>query len=118
MLLKLNVYKDDTLAEVKRTVEADRLKIPYRVAVTVVEMLDDIDLDNRNQTVHFVAGNIDKVEKIIKATFGITDSEIECIDIIEMKDLAKEIVSWVMDKYSELNGGDDVKNLQVTAVQS
>ena len=33
MKLALNVYTDDCLTEIKKTVETDRLKIPYRVAL-------------------------------------------------------------------------------------
>lgn len=35
MRLVLNIYTDDTLTDIKRVAEADRLKIPYRVAMYI-----------------------------------------------------------------------------------
>ncbi len=40
MNLKLNVYKDESFTEIKRTCEADRLRVPYRVAMYVAQTLD------------------------------------------------------------------------------
>lgn len=106
MNLVLNIYTDDTLTNLKRTVEADRLKIPYRVAINVAQSLESLDLDNEKEVLNFVGSNIEKVDKVIKATFGVTDSELECIDISELGSVAKEIYAWAIDKFNSLKGND------------
>lgn len=114
MNLVLNIYKDDTLTELKRVAEADRLKIPYRVAITVAQSLDEIDVKNESDILRFISGNLDKVDKIIKATFGVTDTELECIDISELGAVALELYKWGVEKISSLKGGQE-KNYQMTA---
>lgn len=109
MNLTLNVYTDDSLTEIKRTAEADRLKVPYRVALTVVSLLDDIDLDTIEDKTIFklITGNVDKVDKIIKATFGLSEVEMESIDLMEMGEVALEIYKWAIDKINSLKGGQE-----------
>ena len=107
MNLVLNIYKDDTLTELKRVAEADRLKIPYRVAITVAQSLDEIDIKKESDILRFVSGNLDKVDKIIKATFGVTDTELECIDISELSAVAMELYKWGVEKISSLKGGNE-----------
>lgn len=109
MLLKLTVYKDDTLTEVKREVEADKLKIPYRVSMYLIQSLDGIE--NDEDIVTFISNNIDKMDKILKATFNLTDSELECLDSIELLDVLKELYSWGMDKVKEMKTGNNSKNV-------
>lgn len=109
MKLTLNIYTDDTLIELKRVVEADRLKIPYRVAIVVGQALDDLDVKNIEDTTVFkmITGNLDKVDKIIKATFGVTDSELECVDVIELGNVAMEIYKWAIERIMSLKGGNE-----------
>lgn len=109
MILQLNIYTDETLTEVERVVEADRLKIPYRVALTIGEALDELDLDtlNDNDVFKLITGNVDKVDKIIKATFGVKDSELERVDVVELGNVAVELFKWGMDKISSLKGGQE-----------
>lgn len=107
MKLLLNVYTDDTLIELKRTVEADRLKIPYRVAITVAESLDGVNLDNVDDVIKLISGNAGYVDKIIKATFKVTDLELECVDVAELGAVAMEIYKWTIDKFKSLNGGQE-----------
>lgn len=111
MNLALKVYTDESLIEVKRVVEVDRIKIPYRVAMTVAQTLDSLDLDNvkDNDIIKLVTNNLDKVDKIIKATFGVTDTELECVDVMEMSSIAMEIYSYAIDKINSLKG-DQEKN--------
>lgn len=113
MNLVLNVYADETLTEVKRQVEADRLKIPYRVAMYIAQSLDTINLKNNDDVLKFVTGNLDKVDKIIKATFGVSDSELECVDVAELGSVAVELYKWGMDKLKSLKCNDP-KNAQTT----
>lgn len=104
MDLKLNIYTDDSLTEVKRVVEADRLKIPYRVAMYIGQSLETIDFRDENDIFKFVTNSLDKVDKIIKATFGVTDSELECIDIAELGAAAFELYKWGIGKLNGLRG--------------
>ena len=114
MNLVLNIYTDDTLTEIKRTVEADRLKIPYRVAMYIAQSLETLDLKNEDDIFKFLTGSLDKVDKIIKATFGVTDTELECVDVAELGAVAKELYQWGMEKLNGLKGADS-KNVVTTA---
>lgn len=109
MNLVLNIYTDETLTEVKRVAEADRLKIPYRVALTVAQSLDELELDaiNDKQVFKIITENLDKVDKVIKATFGVTDTELECVDIAELSTVGMEIYKWGLEKIGSLKGGQE-----------
>ena len=113
MKLVLNIYTDDTLTELKRVVEAEQLKIPYRVLTYIGESLQTVDLDNSNDLFNFVVFNIDKLDKVIKATFGVTETEMECIDVMELGNVAMELYKWGLDKIKSM--GANSKNSQPTA---
>lgn len=110
MNLVLNIYTDDTLTEVKRVAEADRLKIPYRVTVTIGKSLETLDINNDSDLINFVSQNLDKLDKVIKATFGVSELEMECIDTMELGAVGVELYKWAIDKISSLRGGNDSKN--------
>lgn len=114
MKLELKIYKDETLTEIERIAHADRLKIPYRVATYVAQSLDTIGSMNETEVFDFVINNIDKVDKIIKATFGVTDTELEYVDLMELGGVATEIYKWAVEKFNSLNNGKNSKNLQET----
>lgn len=114
MKLVLNIYTDDTLTEVKRVAEADRLKVPYRVAMYIGQSLDTVDLKNEDDIFKFVTGSLDKLDKIIKATFGVSELELECVDVAELGAVAVELYKWGMDKLNSLKGNDS-KNVETTA---
>ena len=114
MKLVLNIYTDDTLTELKRVAEADRLKIPYRVAMYIGQSLDTLNLKNEDDIIKFVTGNLDKLDKIIKATFGVTDTELECIDLAELGAVATEVYKWGIEKLQSLKGNQS-KNVETTA---
>ena len=114
MKLVLNVYTDDELTEIKRVAEADRLKIPYRVTTYIGQSLETLDMDNENELVNFVAQNLDKLDKVIKATFGLSELEMECIDAMELGTVAVEVYKWGVDKIKSLKGNDS-KNGETTA---
>lgn len=114
MELVLNIYTDDTLTEVKRVAKADRLKIPYRVAVYIGQSLDTLDLKDEDDIFKFVTGSLDKLDKIIKATFGLTDSELECVDVAELGTVGVEIYKWGIEKLNSLKNGKDSKNVETT----
>lgn len=114
MKLSLTIYTDDTLTEIKRVVEADRLKIPYRVALYVGQSLDNVSLDNEEELFKFVINSLDKLDKIIKATFGVSETELEAIDVMELGTVGVEIYKWAIDKIKGLKG-DNSKNGVETA---
>lgn len=107
MKLSLTIYTDDTLTEVKRIAEADQLKIPYRVAMYIGQSLDKIDAKSNDDVFKFLVGSLDKVDKIIKATFGVTETELECVDVAELGSVAKELYKWGLDKIASMNGGGE-----------
>ena len=110
MKLVLNIYTDDTLREIKRVAEADQLRIPYRVAMYIGQSLDTLDLKNENDIFKFVTGSLDKLDKIIKATFGLTDTELECVDVAELGAVGVELYKWGIAKLNSLKG-DNSKNV-------
>lgn len=106
MQLKLNVYKDDNFTEVKKTYEKDSLRIPYKVAMHVAKMLDQVsDFTDEKQVLKIIASSGEYLTKIIKATFGVSESELEYVDILEMYDVAMEIYQYVLGKFKSLTGG-------------
>lgn len=111
MLLKLNIYTDESLVDLKRTCEADRLKIPYRVAMYLISSLDGLDINNNEDLVKFISSNTDKMDKIIKATFGVSESELDCIDGAELLGAIKELYVWAAQKMSDLKGEENSKNV-------
>ena len=114
MNLVLNIYTDDTLTQVKRVAEAERLKIPYRVAMYIGQSLDTVNFKNEEDILKFVTGNLEKLDKIIKATFGVTDTELECVDVGELGAVAVDLYKWGIEKLQSLKG-DNSKNSQATA---
>lgn len=116
MRLALTVYTDETLTEKKRVAEADSLKIPYRVAMYVGGSLDKIDLKDTDAIFKFVTGSLDKLDKVIKATFGLSEAELDCVDAAELVPVGVELYKWVLEKLQNMKGGTDSKNA-VTAAE-
>lgn len=108
----LKIYTDESLTELKREAETDKLKIPYRVSIAIIKSLDDVNIKNENDLLNFVTKNIDKLDKIIKATFGVSETELDCIDTLELIELVKEIYAWTIEKVKGLNSKE--KNAQMT----
>ena len=65
---------------------------------------------NDNDLINFVSQNLDKLDKVIKATFGVSELEMECIDTMELGTVGVEIYKWAIDKISSLRAGDYSKN--------
>lgn len=114
MKLVLNIYTDDTLREVKRQAEADQIRIPYRVAMYIGQSLDTLDLNNADDIFKFVTDSLDKLDKIIKATFGLSETELECVDVAELGAVGVELYKWGIDKIKSLQGNSS-KNVETTA---
>ena len=110
MRLNLNIYTDESLTEVKRVVEADKLKIPYRTAIYLISSLDNTDIKNDNDLIKFVGGSIGRLDKIIKATFGVSENELDCIDAGELGAVALELYKWAMDKIKNIKSDNNSKN--------
>lgn len=115
MSLKLTVYTDDTLTEVKKEVEADRLKIPYRVTGYLMQSMENLRLDDKEGIFNFITGNTEQLDKIIKATFGITDNDLACIDTAELISVGMELYQWGVEKIKSLKHGNNSKNVEETA---
>lgn len=107
MELTLHVYKDESFAEVERTCQADRVRIPYRVGIYVAQTLDQVeDITDEKQILKVIAGSTDQISKIVKATFRVSEAELERVDIGEMYDVAMELYRYAMEKFSSLRGPD------------
>lgn len=102
MSLKLTIYETDELRDVKRIEEADKLKIPYRTAIYVIQSLENVDLENEYQIFNYVTCHIEKLDKIIKATFNVTDTELDCIDLMELGSVAVDLYKWAAEKVKGL----------------
>ena len=57
-----------------------------------------------------------KLDKIIKATFGLSDAELDCVDVAELSEVAVELFKWGTEKLNSLNGGKE-KNAVTAAEQ-
>lgn len=115
MDLRLTVYTSDELQEVKRVVEADELKIPYRVTGYLLQSMENLSLDDKEGMFNFIAGNTEILDKIIKATFGVSELELECINTTELVGVGMEVAKWVIEKVNALKKGNASKNVEVTA---
>lgn len=110
MELKLNIYTDESMKEIKETVTADKLKIPYRVAMYLISSLDTINLDNDDDLIKFISSNAGSLDKILKATFGISESDLDGIDGGELISVIKELYTWAIGKMTNLKKENDEKN--------
>ena len=104
MELKLNIYKDENLKEVERVETADKLRIPYRVITYLAQSLDGIDIKNNDDLFNFAIKNVDKIDRIMKATFTVSDDELERVDVMELGSVATELYKWFTEKINSLNG--------------
>lgn len=110
MNLKLTIYTDETMSEVSRIAEADELVIPYKVSMWLLENLDSIktpknfNSEDSVALMKFIGANIDKVEKILKATFKVSNTELEFVNSMEILNTMKELYQWAMSKVDSLGG--------------
>jgi hypothetical protein len=114
MSLKLTVYTNEDLTKVERVVEADRLKIPYRVTGYLMQSMENLSLDDKEGLFNFITGNTELLDKIIKATFGVSELELDRIDTMELVDVAMDIYAWGVDKIKNLKQGNNSKNVVTT----
>lgn len=111
--MKLTVYTDDSLSEVAREVTTEGIKIPYRTSIEIIKSLDGMDIDNDSELLNLLISNVDALDKIIKATFKVTEDELSCIDTAEIISVGKELYEWTIDKIKNMKGTDS-KNVEPT----
>ena len=78
------------------------------------QSLDTLDLKNEDDIFKFVTGSMDKLDKVIKATFGVTDTELDCVDVAELGAVGVELYKWGIEKLQSLKGNNS-KNVVTTA---
>lgn len=115
--MKLTIYTDESMSAVREVREVPRMKIPYRTGDAVTDMLADLDLDKMSETAVFgmVLKNKHHITAVVRATFGLAEEDLAYIDLMELSDIAKEIISFVVGKLAELGislGGDSDPNAQ------
>ncbi len=112
--MRITIYQDDSFTEIRETRETDRLKVPFRVGQYVVNALSKIDCTDEKQILGAVMDSEEQITKIVKATFGLTDADLETVDAMELGEAAKEIIQFVLAKIAELGRNVD-PNLQKQA---
>lgn len=102
--MKLTIYTDESLTTAREVRDVPRMKIPYRTADAVLDMLADLDMDNMNEMaiLGMVLRNKHHLTAVVRATFGLSEEDLAYIDVMELTDLAKEIVGFVVEKMAEL----------------
>ena len=115
-MLELKIYKDEYLAEVQEIRKVEGMRIPYRTADAVTDMLAELDFENIDEykVVNLVLKNKHHITTVVRATFGLSEDELARVDIMEMYDLAKQAVQYVMGQLATL-GGESDPNAQVQA---
>lgn len=103
--MKLTIYTDASFSEVREVRERDRMRIPYRVAQYVLTALQDLDLKDDQKILHTVLSSEAQITAVVRATFGLTDEELDCVDVMDLADLAKEIIAFVVNKMTDLGVG-------------
>lgn len=115
--MKLKIYTDESLAQVREEREVPRMKIPYRTADAVLDMLTDLDFDNLDEhmVLKMVLKNKKHLTTIVRATFGLSEEDLGCVDLLDLGDLARDIIRYVVEKMAELGLGESDPNAQTPA---
>ena len=100
--MKLNIYTDDTFTEVKETRECDKIKIPYRVGQYVVNVLANTNLDDDMEIIKKALESEEQITKIVRATFGLKEDELEFVNVLEIAETAQQISAFVLEKMAEM----------------
>ena len=115
--MKLKIYTDESLSQVREEREVPRMKVPYRTADAVLDMLSDLDFENLDEykVLNLVLKNKKHLTTVVRATFNLTEDDLACIDLLDLSDLAKDIIRFVMEKMAELGVGESDPNAQTPA---
>lgn len=106
--MKLTIYTDDTYTNVREVRERDKMKIPYRVAQHVIKSLDGLDLNDDKAVLAKLLESEEQITAVVRATFGLTDADLDYVDLLELSELAGQIVDFVLSKINDLGAGDNV----------
>ena len=106
MTLSLKIYTDETLTTVEKVASVDQLKIPYRAAMLIIGSMKNANLNNQDDLFTVFLDCVDELEPIIKATFGITDDELNRINVTELGAVAMELYKWGIDKVKNMKGSN------------
>lgn len=105
--MELKIYTDETFTVVREVRTAERMRIPYRVGQYVVNVISSLDLNDDQEVLHKVLDSEEQITAVVRATFGLTDEDLDHVDIMELTDLAKEIIAFVVNKMAELGVGKE-----------
>jgi len=111
MHLVLKIYTDKNLKDIKRVVEVDRLKIPYRVGIYLLELLENENINNDVDLIKLMVTAPDKLDRIVKCTFELTDSELECVKLLELGTELIKIYKWIIETVKVLKGINSKKSV-------
>lgn len=100
--MKLTIYTDETFCEVREVRERDRMKIPYRVGQHVVNLISTMDLNDEQQIIRSVLDSEEQITAVVRATFGLTDADLDHVDMMELADLGREIIAFVVQKMADM----------------
>lgn len=105
--MKLNIYKDELFTEVREVREVPRIKIPYSASRYVLKAISELDLEKggkelENNALRLVLKSEEHLTAIVQATFAVSDEDLPFVDTMELGDVAKDIIQWVLDKISAL----------------
>lgn len=111
--MKLTIYENELFNSVREVREVPRMKIPFRTAEAVAVQLSELDLTDEMEMVRVVLKNVKHITAVVQATFALPDEDLPLIDVMELGELAKEIIQYVIGKMTELGDGveDDGPNL-------
>ena len=105
--MKLTTYADKNFINVREVREVPRMKIPYTAAEAVAELISEVDFTDEMNLLRTVLKNTKHITAVVQATFGLPDEDLPYIDTMELGDLAKEIIGFVISKMAELGIGDE-----------
>ena len=108
--MELKIYTDDTYTEVRETRQRDRMKIPYRVGQHVMRVIANADLSNDQDVLRAILESEEQITAVVRATFGLTDEDLDHVDLMDLEKLAREIIQYVVGKINELGGGETAPN--------
>lgn len=100
--MKLTIYTDESFTAVREVREADRMKIPYRVGQYVVNAIAKTGLEDEQKLVKLLLDSEEQLTAVVRATFGLSDEDLNGIDVMELADLGREIIGFVVGKMAEM----------------
>lgn len=100
--MKLTIFTDETFKDVREVRECARMKIPYRTSKEVIKLIQSMDLKDDEKILHTLLDSEEHVTAIVRATFGLDEEDLAYIDAVELADLGREILGFVVKKMADL----------------